>query len=84
MLHGQDFRGFVLSCSTVSIHGVKIGGRSSYHNFFLFEIQGRKEKRKEKRKLIFILQKKDTHSYRRPEFPIFRDFVLLVPLSTSI
>lgn len=39
---------------------------------------------KEKRKLIFILQKKATHSYRRPEFPIFTDFVLLVSLSISI
>lgn len=43
-----------------------------------------REAPKEKRKLIFILQEKATHSYRRPEFAIFRDFVLLVPLSISI
>lgn len=39
---------------------------------------------KEKRKLIFVLQKKATHSYRRSEFPIFQDFVLLVLLLISI
>lgn len=34
-----------------------------------------RETPKEKRKLIFILQKKATHNYRRPELPIFQDFV---------
>lgn len=48
-----------------------------------FDLKSR-EARKEKRKLIFISQKKATHSYRRREFPIFRNFVLLVPLSISI
>lgn len=74
MIHRQDFRGFVLSCSTVSIKDVKTGGGSSYHNFFLCEIQA---STKGEKKLIFILQKKATHSYRRPQFPIFTDFVLL-------
>lgn len=89
MLYAQDCRAFVLICSIWLIQGGRMGGMSSYYNFFLSENRrnyiSTEEQEKKKgsppsrcnRKLHDVLD-------LIPHFHKFRNVVLLASLSISI